>query len=363
MTLALAAPRIYTERFWREFNRCLVLHRIFEAASPDGGVYRPVRRWRFLYLGLGGALIAVQLSSGLYADDIPSDQPQASIGPRKRRPDANSAPHGNIRLDVKVVLIPVSVTDSLDHPVNNLPPAAFRLLEDNVEQKIACFFKEDAPVSVGLIFDTSGSMRKSIDRSLAALKQFFTTTMPGDEFFLIRFSDKPTVETGFTSDPGEILERLSFVHPEGWTALHDAIYLGVHRMKPAKNARRVLFILSDGGDNNSRYTEAEVKNLVMESDVRIYAIGLFERPQFLEKLAALTGGETFWAHHLKDLPDAVDKLARALRNQYVLGYSPNKPENDGKFRKIKVELAHPFGVPSLRLLWRHGYYAPYAPAR
>jgi len=137
----------------------------------------------------------------------------------------------------------------------------------------------------------------------------------------------------------------------------------VQRMKPAKNARRVLFVLSDGGDNNSRYTEAEVKNLVMESDVRIYAIGLFERPKFLEKLAALTGGETFWAHHLKDLPDAVDKLARALRNQYVLGYSPNKPENDGKFRKIKVELAHPFGLPSLRLLWRHGYYAPYAPAR
>jgi hypothetical protein len=120
---------------------------------------------------------------------------------------------------------------------------------------------------------------------------------------LIRFSDKPTVETDFTSDAGEIIERLSFIHPEGWTALHDAIYLGVHRMKSAKNARRVLFILSDGADNNSRYTEAEVKNLVMESDVRIYAIGLFERPKFLEKLAArkLLASTRIDGHTLEEL--------------------------------------------------------------
>jgi Ca-activated chloride channel family protein len=318
--------------------------------------------WRLLYLTLGSALIATQPGLGVCVDGGSSDQPQVTIAPRVRRPDGNSPP-ASIRLDVKVVLIPVSVTDSFDHPVNDLPPDAFRLLEDNVEQKIACFFKDEAPVSVGLIFDASGSMRKSIDRSLAAVQQFFKTAVPGDEFFLIRFSDKPTVETNFTSDPAEILEHLSFVHPDGWTALYDAIYLGVHRMKPAKNTRRVLFILSDGGDNNSRYTEAEVKNLVMESDVRIYAIGLFDRPKFLEKLAALTGGEAFWAHSLKDLPGAVDKLTRTLRNQYVLGYSPNKSENDGKYRKIRIELAHPFSVSPLRLLWRRGYYAPYAPSR
>lgn len=340
-----------------------MLHRKLVPAARDQRVRQRVQRWRLLYLTLGGALIAMQLGSGVYADDGLSSQPHVAITSRGRRPAANSSPSGNIRLDVKVVLIPVSVTDSLDHPVNDLPPDAFRLLEDNVEQKIACFFKEEAPVSVGLIFDASGSMRKSIDRSLAAVQQFFKTTVAGDEFFLIRFSDKPTVETNFTSDPGEILERLSFVHPDGWTALHDAIYLGVHQMKPAKNTRRVLFILSDGGDNNSRYTEAEVKNLIMESDIRVYAIGLFDRPRFLEKLAALTGGEAFWAHRLKDLPDAVDKLTRTLRNQYVLGYSPNKSENDGKYRKIRVELAHPFSVSPLRLLWRRGYYAPYAPSR
>ena len=316
---------------------------------------------RFVYRALYAALISTCIAPAWYADEVAPDQPTVSITPRSRRPDSKTTPVGNIRLDVNVVLIPVSVTDAMDHPVSNLPQDAFRLLEDNVEQKIACFFKEDAAVSVGLIFDASGSMRKSMDRSLGAVEQFLRTTMPGDEFFLIRFSDKPTVETGFTTEPSEILERLSFVHPAGWTALHDAIYLGVQRMKSAKNSRKALFILSDGGDNNSRYTEAEVKNLVMESDVRIYAIGLFDRPRFLEKLAALTGGETLWVHKLKDLPDAIDKLSRTLRNQYVLGYSPTKPQNDGKYRKIRVELTHPFTLGPLRLLWRRGYYSSYAP--
>jgi Ca-activated chloride channel family protein len=282
-----------------------------------------------------------------------------AITPRARHADTKATPPGNIRLDVKMVLVPVSVSDALDRPVNNLPPDAFRLLEDDVEQKISCFFKDDAAVSVGLIFDASGSMRKSIDRSVVAVKQFLTTNVVGDEYFLIRFSDTPSVETGFTSDPEQILRALSFVQPEGWTALHDAIYLGMHQMKTARNSRRALFVLSDGGDNNSRYTEGEVKNLAMESDVRIYAIGLFDRPRFLEKLAALTGGEVFWAHHLKDLPDAVDKLSRALRNQYVLGYASSVPGNDGKYRKIKVELTHPFSLSPLRLFWRRGYYAPY----
>jgi len=335
-----------------------VLHLKRVPTLGGGGLCRRARKCRLHYLLLSIAVIGA--GSRLRADDAPPDSGRVSITPRARRPAGNASPRGDIRLDVKVVLIPVSVTDSLDHPVNDLPPDAFRLLEDDVEQKIACFFKEDAPVSVGLIFDASGSMRKSVDRSIAAIQQFFNTRVPGDEFFLIRFADKPTVETGFTADPGEILERLSFVHPEGWTALHDAIYLGVQRMKSAKNTRRALFVLSDGGDNNSRYTEAEVKNLVMESDVRIYAIGLFDRPKFLEKLAALTGGETFWVHRLKDLPDAIDKLSRTLRNQYVLGYSSNKPQNDGKYRKIKVELARPFNIVPLRLFWRRGYYAPYA---
>jgi Ca-activated chloride channel family protein len=323
-------------------------------------VSRSIRRRRFVHLVLSAVSICLATRPELYAGSALPEEPRVSIPIRAKRPDANTTPPANIRLDVNVVLIPVSVTDALDHPVKDLSVDSFRLLEDNVEQKIACFFQEDAPISMGLIFDASGSMRKSIDRSMAAVEQLLKTTVPGDEFFLIRFSDKPTVETGFTSDPGQILERLSFVNPKGWTALHDAMYLGIHRMKPAKNKRRVLFILSDGGDNNSRYSESEIKNLVMESDVRVYAIGLFERPKFLERMAALTGGEVFWARRLKDLPDATEKLSRALRNQYVLGYSPSKRQNDGKYRKIKVEFAHPFTLGPLRLLWRHGYYAPYA---
>lgn len=320
-------------------------------------------KWRALSLVLGGAFLALQPSSGVLADELPSDRPQVSMTPRARRTEETPSSTGNIRLDVKVVLIPVSVTDSLDHPVTDLPREAFKLTEDSVEQTIAWFFKEEAPISMGLIFDASGSMRKSINRSLAAVQQFFKTTMPGDQFFLIRFSDKPTVETGFTFDTGEIIDSLSFVRPQGRTSLNDAIYLGAHRMKSAKNTRRVLFVLSDGGDNNSRYTEDEVKNLVVESDVRIYAVGLYDRPKFLEKLAMLTGGETVWARKLADLPDAVDKVSRTLRNQYVLGFSPRRLEEDGKYRRIRVELAAPFSTSSLRLFWRRGYYAPYAATR
>ena len=182
--------------------------------------------------------------------------------------------------------------------------------------------------------------------------------MPEDEFFLVRFSDSPTVITGFTHNPDDILSALSFVQPEGWTALLDATCLGVQKMKAAKNSRRALFILSDGGDNNSRYTESEVRSLIMEADVRVYAIGLFERPRFLEKLAAETGGKAYWVHKLAELPETVARLSRDFRNQYVLGYSSDSRQNDGKFRRVRVELLRPPEKKPWNIIWRHGYYAP-----
>jgi Ca-activated chloride channel family protein len=246
----------------------------------------------------------------------------------------------------------------LDQPVTGLSPDAFRLFEDDIEQRITTFSMEDGPVSVGFIFDASTSMKKSMDRSTAAIQQFLKRTEPGDEFFLVRFADRPTLVTGFTPDPDEILSGLSMAPPEGWTALYDAMCLGVHKMKSAKNSRRALFVLTDGGDNNSRYTEAEVRNLVLESDVRVYAIGLFERPKFLEKMAALTGGQAFWAHNLKDLPDAIDRLSREFRNQYVIGYSSNNQRNDGKYHKVRIELIQALSRKAFNLFWRRGYIAP-----
>jgi Ca-activated chloride channel homolog len=291
---------------------------------------------------------------GLPAERVPQDQPKVSLTPREKRASTNS----NIRLDVKMILVPITVMDPADRPVENLAPNAFRVFEDDVEQRIVSLSKEEGPVSVGFVFDTSSSMKNRMDRSVAAIQQFLETNMPGDEYFLVRFADKPTLVTGFTRDPNDILRELSAMQPQGWTSLNDAICMGVQQMKHAKNTRRALFVLTDGGDNNSRYTESEVRNMVVESDVRAYSVGLFERPRFLEKLAAQTGGQALWAHSLKDLPDAIERISREFRNQYMIGYSSNNPQNDGKYRKVKVELIESPFHKALHLFWRRGYFAP-----
>jgi VWFA-related protein len=257
---------------------------------------------------------------------------------------------------VKVVLVPVSVTDQLNRPIHNLSQDRFRILEDGVEQKITSFLWEDGPVSLGLLFDCSGSMKNRIEASVSALKHVFQTAMPGDEFFLIKFADDVQLLTGFTSEPDSIERRLGYVQPNGWTALLDAVGLGINQMRSAKNPRKVLLILSDGNDNNSRYTESEIRSRVMESDVRIFAIGLSYRPRLLQRLAEETGGSVLVAHDLSDLPEVVQRMSAEIRSQYLLGYSPRNEARDGKFRKVKVELMQPAGAPSFRASWRRGYY-------
>ncbi len=264
----------------------------------------------------------------------------------------------NIRTDVNLTLVPVTVTDLWQKPVTDLDAGSFRVFEDNVEQKIVSVFKEDGPVSVGFVFDTSSSMKKRIDRSVAAIRRFLESTIAGDEFFLVRFADQPALVTGFTSNRANIMRDLSTQEPQGWTALLDAIGLGVHEMKKARNPRKALFVLTDGGDNNSRYTESEIKDLVMESDVRLYAIGVFERYQFLEKLASESGGKAYFARKLADLPEMVDRLSTDLREEYILGYSSNNRRNDGKYRVLRVEVTPPPGEKSVNVAWRRGYYAP-----
>jgi VWFA-related protein len=263
-----------------------------------------------------------------------------------------------MKVDVSMKLVPITVTDAKDQPVTNLSPSSFRVFEDNVEQKVVSFHREEGPVSVGFIFDASGSMKNRMDRSIAAMKQFLNTLMPGDEFFLIRFSDRPALIRGFTDDGDDILSALSSVQPEGWTALNDAICLGIQHMKHAKNSRRALVVLTDGGDNSSRYSDSEVRSLVREADVRVYSIGLFERPHFLEKLGTDSGGRAFWAHKLSDLPDVIEKLSRDFRNQYVLGYYPNDRLNGGKYRSIRIEIIETLKRMPLNVFWRRGYYSP-----
>ncbi|MBZ5594074.1 MAG: VWA domain-containing protein [Acidobacteriia bacterium] len=286
-------------------------------------------------------------------------EPRVSITPRTPvEPNSATQKSASIRLDVKVVQISVTVTDPWDRPVAGLRPNDFRLFEDDVEQKIVYLSGEEAPASVGLIFDASGSMRDKIETSVAAVDQFFQTSLPGDEFLLVRFSDKPTLITGFTDDTREISGWLHSIRPKGWTALHDAIYLGIQKMKTARNSRKALLVLSDGGDNNSRYSAPEIRDLVRESDVRIYSIGLqigmFQGGRFLEKISDEAGGRMIRVRKLEELPEAMEKLSRDLRSQYLLGYYSTNAQNDGRFRRVRVQVNH----PTVHASWRRGYYAP-----
>jgi len=273
-----------------------------------------------------------------------------------------------LKVDVDLVLVPVTITDPLNRLVTGLDKENFQLFEGNTTQDIRTFSSEDAPVSLGVIFDSSGSMASKMDRAKDAVVEFFKTANPQDEFFMITFSDEPEAVTDFTSSVDEIQNKLVFAVPRRRTALLDAIYMGVSKMRQAKYPKKALLIISDGGDNHSRYTEGEIKALVREADVMIYAIGIYDRyasateerlgPQLLADITELTGGRAFTIDNPNDLGDVATKIGVELRNQYVLGYRPNKIVRDGKWRKIKVKLLPPKGLPPLRVYARTGYYAP-----
>jgi len=265
----------------------------------------------------------------------------------------------------------VTVTDSLNRFVLGLDKQDFRVYEDGVEQKVKQFADEDAPLSVGLLVDTSGSMGEKIEISRKAVSQFLKTMNAQDEAFLVDFSDRSELVLGFTHSVTEIEGKLTTLESQGLTALLDAVYMGLREMKNAKNPRKALVIVSDGGDNNSRYTPEEIRNLVKEADVQIYAMGVFEKlpyiglsaaeisgPRLLSQLAEQTGGRAFPASNESDLPSIATRIGIELRNQYVLAYSPANQEHDGKYRKVEVKLSQPKDLPPLKARWRLGYYAP-----
>ncbi|MGA8429012.1 MAG: VWA domain-containing protein [Candidatus Sulfotelmatobacter sp.] len=273
-----------------------------------------------------------------------------------------------LKVDVDMVLVPVTITDPLNRLVTGLEKENFQLFDGNAPQEIRSFSSEDAPVSLGVIFDSSGSMSSKMDRAKDAVMEFFKTANPQDEFFMITFSDEPEEVSDFTSSVDEIQSKLVYAVPRKRTALLDAIYMGVSKMRQAKYAKKALLIISDGGDNHSRYTEGEIKALVKEADVMIYAIGIYDRyfqsqeerlgPALLTDIAELTGGRAFTIDNPNDLADVATKIGIELRNQYVLGYRPAKVVHDGKWRKIKVKLMPPKGLPPLKVYARTGYYAP-----
>ena len=272
-----------------------------------------------------------------------------------------------IKSKVDLVLVPVTVTDPMNRLVTGLDKENFEVFEGKDRQEVRHFSAEDAPISLGVIFDMSGSMASKIERAREAVIDFFKTANPQDEFFLITFSDRPEETSNFTQSIEDLQGKLVFTVPKGRTALLDAIYLGISKMRQAKYPKKSLLIISDGGDNHSRYTEGEIKSLVKEADTMIYSIGIYDHyfateeerlgPQLLGDISELSGGRAFTIDNPNDLSDVATKIGIELRNQYVLGYRPKNPGHDGKWHKIRVKLLPPKGLPPLHVYAKTGYYA------
>lgn len=279
-----------------------------------------------------------------------------------------------VRVDIDLVLVNVTVTDPYNRLVTGLSRDHFELFEDKEKQDILYFSNEDVPLSLGVVFDLSGSMGRGgkLERAAKAAVEFFQTANPEDEFFVVQFSDNPRLLTRFTHDVEDVQNALFTIQAKGRTALLDAIYLSLSTMREASNARKAILIISDGGDNNSRYSTRDIMSAVREADVQVYSIGIFDPvgsrsepeivwgPSLLNDIAETTGGRLFpiEVYNINQLPDVAAKISVELRNQYILGYRPSNKQRDGTWRKIKVKLNPPRGLPPLNTFARSGYYAP-----
>lgn len=300
-------------------------------------------------------------------------QPLSGVGPLKPAPagaprlEAGGAESSAIRVDSALVQIPVHVTNVFGANVGGLAKDDFQLWEDGVAQSITHFSMDDAPASVGLIYDCSGSMRDKMGQAAAAAEAFFQTANPEDEFFLVEFGDWPKLATPLTTHVEDILSRILRTKPFGRTALLDALGMALKQMKKAANPRKALVILSDGGDNQSRRNRREIEAALVESDVQVYAMGLYssgdsrrlspeERngPKLLEELSDKTGGRMFTVANAKDLADISARISKELRSEYMLGYSPATLARDGKYHRITVKVNR----ADLRVYSRTGYTAP-----
>jgi Ca-activated chloride channel homolog len=273
-----------------------------------------------------------------------------------------------IRTQVDLVLVPVTITDPRDRIVTGLESQNFQLYEGTQQQEIKHFSSEDAPVSLGVLLDVSGSMKSKIECAREAVVQFLRAANPQDEFFMITFAETPQLLSDFADTDRAVPGQFLMASPKGRTALLDAIYLGLAKMREAKYRRRALLIISDGGDNHSRYTEGEIRGLAKEADVAIYAIGIFDRyfpteeerlgPELLYEIAELSGGRSYTIDNPNQLPAVAERVGLELRHQYVLAYRPENSVHDGKWHKIRVCLRLPRGLPPLHVSAKTGYYAP-----
>lgn len=302
----------------------------------------PKHTWRRAkgYISFLAVASGFAIPAALFLDTAPAARAQDNLDvsitpgvPRRARTPLDRS--SSIRVDVNLVLIPVSVTDSYERPIRGLEKSDFRLFEDGVEQEISEIFTEESPISIGIVLDASASMRRKMDESREAVREFLRLSLPGDEFFLLKFNDSPAPVQGFTTDPKDIEDRLPYIQARGWTSLYDAIYLGVSQMKHATHGRKVLLVLSDGGDNNSRYSEREITSFVKEANVRIFAISILDKSHSLEVISEESGGRAFRVRKLEELPELAANVSLELHSEYVLGFarqSARSTENTARLR-------------------------------
>ena len=333
------------------------------------------------YSTLLGCLMLFTLGGAALAQESPLDSVHTATpptpAPKAAQPTvtggdvatkATSSKGSTIQVNADLVLVPVTVTDPQNRLVTGLERGNFQVYDNNTGQIIKSFATEDAPLSIGIVFDLSGSMQSKFVRARKALSEFLRTCNPQDEFFVIGFNDRPAVLVDYTSDVEDVEARMVMLRPENRTALIDAIYLGVNKLRDAKYSRKALLVVSDGGDNRSRYTPGELNRAVRESEVQIYSIGIFDAyaptveeqngPQLLHELSDATGGRLFQVHDVQDLSDIAERISEELRNEYVIGYTPTDRRHNGVWRKLNVRLLPPPGLPDLTVHNREGYYAP-----
>lgn len=327
--------------------------------------------WLFLVAALALVVpVRVQCQSSDDVHIVPANQAAPKVtAPGATADDASLKVHGKpFRADVDLVLVPVTVTDYLNRPVVGLTKAEFSLYEDGSRQQVRSFWCDDSPISVGVILDLSKSMSNKLDVAREALGKFFDLGNPEDDYFVITFADRPTVLADSTQSIGSIRARLAEAVAGGHTALLDAIYLGEAKLRQARYTRRALLIISDGGDNRSRFTASELKSMVEEQNATIYAIGLFDKvfktpeewagKRLLTQITEATGGRTVTLNNPKDLPQAASEISVEMRNQYVLGYRSNNLAHNGRWRKIKVRVSLPARTAQLQVYSKSGYRAP-----
>jgi|SRR5580700_7501572 Ca-activated chloride channel family protein len=318
---------------------------------------------------LGGAAWA-QSTSIDDAHVVPHVAPEAGKSSASISDPALRTRTKPMRVDVDLVLVPVTVTDAYNRPVVDLPQKDFTLYEGGVAQPIRYFSNEDAPISVGLILDCSGSMRNKIEYEREALAEFFKYANPQDDYFAISVSSHPEVIATSQQSIETIQAKLGETDPQGGTALYDSVYLGISRLKSAQHQRKALVIITDGGDNRSRYSLRETKEMVQEADVLTYGIGIFDDVpvhlfktfeerwgrKWLSQITDPTGGRTIAADDRKQIPEIAALISKELRNQYVLGYRPTNVARDGKWHKVQVMLTK--SATPLYLHFKQGYVAP-----